>query len=293
MQDHSSLSKTSMRFALLSIVFLLSFVSKVQSKVYKDSINTVTLDTIATDSTYLITRTTFVESTSIDSAYSKDSANSKIQLKINALNPLYVNNIKKKPEGKTEIDSAIAALSKGLEVSAKMFKILFSAMDSSIMKRCLDSALTVSSGDLKTAIGKMNKYIRVNNSSSIFNGLDVVAKLAHVEMNGKKIGASELNSTFIKSVTIDDLKRTTANLTAIKEQIERLKSEHSGKVVASELSNQFVALFKDPLVVRIFENALTQAQSAATNTYIHTETKSVTTKFSYTVNRNNELNQKP
>jgi len=91
MQDHSSLSKTSMRFALLSIVFLLSFVSKVQSKVYKDSINTVTLDTIATDSTYLITRTTFVESTSIDSAYSKDSANSKIQLKINALNPLYVN----------------------------------------------------------------------------------------------------------------------------------------------------------------------------------------------------------
>jgi len=293
MQNNLSKHKTSLRLALLVIVIIISFVPEVQSKVYNDSISTVTLDTIATDTSYIITRTTFVQKSSIDSAYSKDSANSKIQSTIDTRNPLYVNNSRKKPEGKTEIDSAMAALSKGFEVSTKMFKILVSSMDSSIVKRCLDSALIVSSGDLKTAIGKMNKYIRANNSSSILNGLDVLVKLAHVEMNGKKIGASELNSMFIQSVTIDDLKQTTANLTSIKEQIDSLKSEHSGKIVASELSKQFVALIKDPLVVRIIENALTQAQSAATNTYIHTETKSVTTKFTYIVKRNDELNQQP
>jgi len=178
-----------------------------------------------------------------------------------------------------------------------MFEVFASTMDSSIfksyLKNYLDSILTVSSGDLKTAIGKMNKYIRVNNSSSIINGLDVVAKLVHVQTNGKEVSGSELDSSFINSVSIDDLKRTTANFKAIKEQIERLKSEPSGKIVASELSIQFRSLFKDPLVIRVFKNAMSQAQKAANNTNIHTESRKFTTRVTYTAKRENELNQQP
>jgi len=291
MKNNSSIFKTSMRFALLSIVFLLSFVSKVQSKVYKDSISTMTIDTITTDSTYIITETTMVETTSIDSAYSE------IQSNTEASNPLDVNVIKNTQEEEAEMDSAMSELVKGLDVSAKMFEVFASTMDSSIfksyLKNYLDSILTVSSGDLKTAIGKMNKYIRVNNSSSIINGLDVVAKLVHVQTNGKEVSGSELDSSFINSVSIDDLKRTTANFKAIKEQIERLKSEPSGKIVASELSIQFRSLFKDPLVIRVFKNAMSQAQKAANNTNIHTESRKFTTRVTYTAKRENELNQQP
>ena len=291
MKNNSSISKTCMRFALLSIVIFLSFVSKVQSKVYKDSISTFTIDTIATDTAYLITETRSTVITSIDSAYSN------MQSSIDNRTPLDVNVIKNTQEEEAEIDSAIAVLSKGLDVSAKMIEVFASTMDSSIfksyMKNYLDSILIVSSGDLKTAIGKMNKYIRANNSSSIINGLDVVAKLLHVQTNGKEVSASALDSSFIKSVSINDLKRTTANFTAIKEQIERLKSEPSGKIVASELSIQFRSLFKDPLVIRVIKNAMSQAQKAANNTNIHTVKKTVTTKVTYTAKRDNDLNQKP
>ena len=282
-----------MRFAILNIFFLLFFVSEVQSKVYTDTVHTVSIDTIVTDSTYLITKTTMVETTSIDSAYSKDSANSKMQSKIDASNPLYVNHIKKKPEGKIEIDSAMAALSKGFEVSTKMFKILVSAMDSTIMKRYLDSTLTVSSANLQTVIIKMNSCIESNDSSSVINGLDILIKLDSLKMNGKKITALELSPSFIASVTIDDLKRTTDNLIFVKEQLANLKNEHSVKVMTNEIANHFNALFKDPLIVRILENALTQAQATANKTVVYTKSKSVSTSVTYTVKRENELNQQP
>jgi len=287
MQNHLSKHKTSLRLALLVIVIILSFVPEVQSKVYKDSITTMTIDTITTDSTYIITQTTIVETTSIDSAYSK------IQSNTDARNPLEVNDIKKTQEEEIEIDSAMSVLSKGFEASARMFEVFVSAMDSSNLKSYIDSILTVSLDDLQAVIFKMNKCIQRNDSSSVINGLDIVVKLVHVEMNGKKIDASELNPSFIKSVTVDDLKRTTANFTAIKDQIERLKSEPSGKIVASELSNQFLAPFNDPLVVRIFKNAMSQARSAANNTNIRKETNSVTRTGTYTINRNDKLNQQP
>lgn len=293
MKNHNTISKTSMRFAILNIFFLLFFVSEVQSKVYTDTVHTVSIDTIVTDSTYLITKTTMVETTSIDSAYSKDSANSKMQSKIDASNPLYVNHIKKKPEGKIEIDSAMAALSKGFEVSTKMFKILVSAMDSTIMKRYLDSTLTVSSANLQTVIIKMNSCIESNDSSSVINGLDILIKLDSLKMNGKKITALELSPSFIASVTIDDLKRTTDNLIFVKEQLANLKNEHSVKVMTNEIANHFNALFKDPLIVRILENALTQAQATANKTVVYTKSKSVSTSVTYTVKRENELNQQP
>jgi len=282
MKNHNTISKTSMLIAILSIVFLLSFVSEVHSKVYKDSINTLTIDTITTDTAYIITETRFEQVTSIDSAYSNLQSNIDSQ-----------NNIEKTKEEQAELDSAMAELHEGLEASSRMFDVLVSSMDSSTLKIYLDSILTVSSGDLKTAIGKMNKYIRANNSSTIINGLDVITKLVHVKTNGKEIGASELDPLFVKSVSIDDLKQTTANLTVIKEKIERLKSDHSGKVTATEMINQCLALVQEPLVVRVFKNAMNQAQSASNQTNIHTETKSVTTRVTYTAKRDNEINQKP
>lgn len=282
-----------MRFGLLSIVFLLSFVSEVQSKVYTDTVHTVTIDTIVTDTTYLITKTTMVKTTSIDSAYSKDSANSNMQSILTASNPLHINHIRKKPEGKTEIDSAMAAFSKVFEVSTKMFKILVNALDSTIMKRYLDSILTVSSANLQTVIIQMNSCIERNDSSSVINGLDILIKLDSLEMNGKKITALELSPSFIASVTIDDLKQTTDNLIFVKEQLANLKKEQSVKVLTNEIAKNFNALFKDPLIVRILENALTQAQTTANKTVVYTKSKSVTTSVTHTVKRENELNHKP
>lgn len=282
-----------MRFGLLSIVFLLSFVSEVQSKVYTDTVHTVTIDTIVTDTTYLITKSTMVKTTSIDSAYSKDSANSNMQSILAASNPLHINHIRKKPEGKMEIDSAMAAFSKVFEVSTKMFKILVNALDSTIMKRYLDSILTVSSANLQTVIIQMNSCIERNDSSSVINGLDILIKLDSLEMNGKKITALELSPSFIASVTIDDLKQTTDNLIFVKEQLANLNNEQSVKVLTNEIAKNFNALFKDPLIVRILENALTQAQTTANKTVVYTKSKSVTTSVTHTVKRENELNHKP
>jgi len=278
----------SMRFALLSIMFLLFFVSTVQSrdskakakvskvqvKVSKEPIKTVTFDTIVTDTNYIITQTTIEQSTTIDSVSNQN------QFNLAANNPLDANNLKKTQEGKAEIDSAMAELHEGMDFSARMFDVMVSSMDSAVLKIFVDSILTVSSGDLKTAIGKMNKYIQANNSSSILNGLKVVVKLVHFEMNGKKVGASELDPLFVKSVTMEDLKQTKANFMVIKEKIERLKSEPAGKIAASEMFNQCQALFKDPLVIRLFENVMTQAQNTKyTKT---TNTKTLTTKVTYT-----------
>lgn len=276
-----------MRFAILSIVLLLSFVSEAQSKVYKDSISTVSFDTITTDTAYIITETRFEQATSIDSAYCN------IETSNDTKNALVDNETKISQKNKSEIESAMAELPEALEVTSRMFDVLVSSMDSTTLKCYLDSILTVSSGDLKTAIVKMNKYIRANNSSTIFNGLDLITKFVHVQMNGKMIGASELDPLFIKTVTIDDLKQTTANFSVIKEKIERLKTDHSGKVTASEMFNQCQALIQDPLVVRVFKNAMSQAQSAENKRNIHTVTKSITTRVTYTVKRDNEINQKP
>jgi len=287
MQNHLSKHETSLRLALLVIVFILSFVPEVQSRVYADTITTMTVDTITTDSTYIITETTKIETTSIDSAYSK------IQSNTDARNPLDVNDIKKNQEEQIELDSAMTSLSEGFKASAKMFEVFVSAMDSSILKSYIDSILTVSLNDLQAVIFKMNRCIQINDSSSVINGLDLVVKFVHVQMNGKKIDASELNPSFIKSVTLDDLKQTTANFTAIKDQIEILKSKPSGKIVASEISDQFLAPINDPLVVRIFKNAMSQARSAANNTNIRKVTNSVIRTGTYTVNRNDKLNQKP
>lgn len=264
MKNFGALHKTYLHFATLFTAMIVFAFSQAQSQNVEHQPQVVStlrsIDTLRTDTSEIITRTYNDTITKIDSSFTKPNS----------------------MDVKKAVESFRVQFKESLESSAESSRNWALSLDSIHMNNFLDSMITVSYTDLDVAIAKLDKCAAAADTTSIRKGLDVLIKMVNLESNGRKLDASFLNPVFLSTVSISEIKETTAYLRTKIDQLRKLKKDTSGVQKAAILSNLLIDYFQDKLIARTFENVLYQGfmqdnqacYQTVTTTVVQTRTES-------------------
>ncbi len=107
---------------------------------------------------------------------------------------------------------------------------------------------------LSSAIKELDKLAAENNSAVREAGVKSVLSLFQINMNGADVGQTSFSDEFKSFLTPENLRKSSANFSGIKREIEKLNTEKSGQDKMNGVQALVMAIVQDELI----KNALTE-----------------------------------